>query len=155
MEKSCEECLRYFNSGGEGGWNCAESTVYGLTTILNLASEDILPMATPFGGGLGRNGYICGSLLMGVLLLGYRFGRSNPNEPRAPAYQAVDTLLQKFQAKYGSLNCRELTGLDLKRIDNTGEDKQRVHETVCRPIVVQVCEWVRELYEKPSPHRKV
>ena len=61
MEKSCEECLRYFNSGGEGGWNCAESTVYGLTTILNLASEDILPMATPFGGDWEETGTSAGA----------------------------------------------------------------------------------------------
>lgn len=151
MEKSYEECLRYFNSGGEGGFNCAESTVYGLSSILHIESKDLLRIATPFGGGLGRNGYICGSLLMGVLFLGYRFGRDNPNDPRGPAYQAVDTLLQKFRARYGSLNCRELTGLDLKRIDNTGEEKQRVHETVCRPIVLQVCQWVREIMKEQSP----
>ncbi|MCX7786599.1 MAG: C-GCAxxG-C-C family protein [Spirochaetes bacterium] len=150
MEKSCEECLRYFNSGGEGGFNCAESTVYGLTTILDIPANDLIRIATPFGGGLSRNGYICGSLLMGILFLGYRFGRENPNASRVPAYQAADTLVQKFRSKYGAIDCRELTGLDLKRIDNTGEEKQRVHETVCRPIVVQVCQWVREIVETSS-----
>jgi len=85
---------------------------------------------------------------MGILILGHKYGRNDPNDPRAPAYQAADTLLQKFRSKYGSINCGELTGLDLKRIDNTGEEKQRVHETVCKPIVMQVCQWVREMVGK-------
>ncbi|GAB4223821.1 MAG: hypothetical protein Kow009_15630 [Spirochaetales bacterium] len=146
MKNSGEECLRYFNSGGAGGFNCAESTLYGLTKVLGIENDNLLRMATPFGGGLGRNGHVCGSLLMGLLVLGHRFGRNDPSESRGPAYEAADALLSRFQARYGSLNCRELTGLDLKRIDNTGEEKQRVHETVCRPIVLQVCQWVQELY---------
>lgn len=147
-KKGCEECFKYFNSGGAGGFNCAESTMYGITTTLGIENKNLLPFASPFGGGLGRNGKICGSLMVGMMLLGNKFGRNDPDEPRAPAYAAADRLLENFEAKFGKLNCRDLTGLDLKAIDNTGEEKQRVHHEVCRPIVKQVCEWVSEMYDE-------
>lgn len=147
-KKGCDECLKYFNSGGAGGFNCAESTMYGITKALGLESEAYIKFATPFGGGMGRNGYLCGCLAVGMMMLGNKFGRTDVNEPRDPAYQAADNLLKKFLSKFGKLNCKDLTGLDLKNIDNTGAEKQHVHETVCRPIVVHVCEWVKESYEK-------
>ncbi|MDC7227683.1 MAG: C-GCAxxG-C-C family protein [Spirochaetales bacterium] len=147
-KKNCEECFKYYNSGGSGGFNCAESTMYGVSNVLGLDTEKFLPMASPFGGGIGRNGKICGSLVVGMMLLGNKFGRNDPDMLRAPAYEAADKLLENFQEKFGNLNCRELTGLDLKAIDNTGEEKQRVHHEVCRPIVKQVCEWVTEMYEE-------
>ncbi|MFQ3621891.1 MAG: C-GCAxxG-C-C family protein [Spirochaetales bacterium] len=149
MEKKqlSAECLKYFNSGGTGGFNCAESTVYGVTSVLNLPQTDLLRIATPLGGGLARNGYVCGSLLAGILLLGYKLGRDNPDAPRNPSYEAADKLVKIFLDRFGAVHCRELTGLDLKNINNTGEEKQRVHNTVCRPIVEQVCQWVVELYK--------
>lgn len=135
---NCEECFKYFNSGGAGGFNCAESTMYGITTVLGIKNDELLKLATPLGGGLGRNGKICGSLMAGMLMLGHKFGRNDPDEPRAPAYEAADKLLKKFESNIGNLNCRDITGLDLKAIDNTGEQKQHVHHNICRPLVKQV-----------------
>lgn len=147
-KKGCEACFEFFNSGGTGGFNCAESTMYGITQVLGIENEDFQRLATPFGGGLGRNGKICGSLMVGMMMLGYKFGRNDPNELRAPGYAAADELLEKFQNKIGHLNCRDITGLDLKAIDNTGEAKQKVHYEICRPLVKQVCEWVSEMYNR-------
>ena len=147
-KKSCEECFKYFNSGGAGGYNCAESTMYGITEVLGIDRTQLQKLATPFGGGLGRNGYVCGSLMAGMIVLGSKYGRTNPDQLRAPSYDAATELLEKFEAKIGKLNCREITGLDLKAIDNTGEEKQRVHKEICKPLVKQVCEWVVEMYER-------
>jgi hypothetical protein len=91
---------------------------------------------------------MCGSLAVGLMMLGLKFGRNDPEEPRAPGYEAADKLLAKFTGSHESINCRDITGLDLKAIDNTGEQKQKVHHEVCRPLVVQMCEWVKEIYEE-------
>jgi hypothetical protein len=40
-------------------------------------------------------------------------GRSAPDESVAPAYATVRMLLKAFEARFGSTNCRDLTGCDL------------------------------------------
>jgi hypothetical protein len=40
-------------------------------------------------------------------------GRSTPSESVLPAYDTVRRLLELFEARFGSTNCRNLTGCDL------------------------------------------
>lgn len=41
------------------------------------------------------------------------YGRNMPNGPTEANYSAVRELLGSFENKFGSLNCKELTGCDL------------------------------------------
>ena len=141
----CQECLRYYNSGKTGGLNCAESTLKGVATYLGLESDAIYRIATPFGGGLARNGYLCGSLAAGLMLIGLKYGRTSPDQERKVANDQADLLLKKFMAEYGTINCRELTGIDLKDPTQVKEKKQHVLVKVCRPLVAIVCRWVTEI----------
>ena len=40
-------------------------------------------------------------------------GRNSPTESVLPAYETVRKLLEIFEARFGSTNCRDLTGCDL------------------------------------------
>jgi Putative redox-active protein (C_GCAxxG_C_C) len=40
-------------------------------------------------------------------------GRKSPSESVLPAYDTVRKLLELFEARFGSTNCRDLTGCDL------------------------------------------
>ena len=40
-------------------------------------------------------------------------GRKSPGESVLPAYDTVRKLLELFEARFGSTNCRDLTGCDL------------------------------------------
>jgi hypothetical protein len=40
-------------------------------------------------------------------------GRNSPTESVLPAYDTVRKLLELFEARFGSTNCRDLTGCDL------------------------------------------
>ena len=144
----CDECIRFYNSGSTGGWNCSETTLYGLTKILGFDSDLLPKIATPFGGGVGRGGHFCGSLVAGLITLGLEWGRDDMNEERAPAYERAERLIERFLEKYGTLNCREITGIDVKNSPPEGEEKMRVNETICKPLVKQVCRWVTEEFEK-------
>mgnify|MGYP000857309128 CR=1 FL=1 len=141
----CQECLRYYNSGKTGGLNCAESTLNGVATYLGIDSDAVYRIATPFGGGLARNGYLCGSLAAGLMLIGLKFGRTSPDQERKAANDRGDLLIKKFLSEYGTINCREITGIDLKDETQVKEKKDQVHETICRPLVAKVCGWVNEI----------
>jgi len=147
----CEECTKYYNSGSTGGFNCAESTLYGLSKYLDIDSSLIPRIATLFGGGFGRNGQMCGSLIAGGMALSIIYGRDTIDEERAPAYEAADRLLAKFKKQHKNLTCHEITGLDLKKVDPLDPRKLTVHENICTPLVQQVCRWVIEDVEE---HRK-
>ena len=79
------------------------------------------------------------------MLIGLKYGRTSPDQERKVANDQADLLLKKFMAEYGTINCRELTGIDLKDPTQVKEKKQQVHETVCRPLVANVCRWVTEI----------
>jgi hypothetical protein len=40
-------------------------------------------------------------------------GRKSPSESVLPAYDTVRKLVELFEARFGSTNCRDLTGCDL------------------------------------------
>ncbi len=143
--EKCEDCLKYYNSGSTGGYNCAETTLYGIAKELGIENSFIPRIATAFGGGFGRNGYMCGSLVAGVMALSIAYGRDSVDEERAPAYEAADRLMKRFLENHdGKVNCRDITGLDLKTVQPEDPEKLRVHEEVCTPLVREVCCWVAE-----------
>ncbi len=47
------------------------------------------------------------------MAIGLFTGRTSPSESVLPTYDTVRELLKKFEARFGSTNCRDLTGCDL------------------------------------------
>ena len=124
--------VRLFDSG----FNCAESVL--LATSQNALHEvELIPkIATGFGGGMARNGDVCGALVGGIMRIGLTAGRNSPEESsRDRCYAAVDRFYSAFVKEFGSCKCRELTGLDLKTQGGRAEYRARVHSERCTKIV--------------------
>ena len=130
-----ETAKRNFNSG----LNCAESVLLTVKNTLNAkgrADDLIIPrIATGFGGGVGRNGDVCGALIGGVMAMGLALGRDKAKESREPCYLAVDRFYNDFRARFGSCKCRELTNANLKTPEGFKAYQAEVHTDVCVPIV--------------------
>jgi C_GCAxxG_C_C family probable redox protein len=78
--------------------------------MMGIDSPLIPAIATGFGGGLGRNGFVCGAVAATAMAIGVKGkGRGKPQ-----VYQMIDTFLNDFKAHFGAVNCRELLGVDLK-----------------------------------------
>ncbi len=91
------------------GYNCAESIF--LTFRPYLAPEadpDLVRIATPFGGGLGCAGCICGALSGAVMVLGLAKGRTSTEIPRKDAYALSSGFQKKFSDQFGATCCRAL-----------------------------------------------
>jgi C_GCAxxG_C_C family probable redox protein len=119
----------------DSGYNCAE-------TVLIATSQDVLPgnrtviprVATGFGGGMGRNGDVCGALTGGILGIGLAVGRNSAEETRDRCYEAVDRFYSAFLKEFGTCKCCELTGLDLKTEEGRAS-QVRIHSERCAKIV--------------------
>jgi C_GCAxxG_C_C family probable redox protein len=126
-------------SNFSSGLNCAESVLLAVTNELNTEGRTgelpIPRIATGFGGGIGRNGDVCGALIGAVMAMSLALGRDNAEQSREPCYPAVDRIYNDFRTRFGSCRCRELTNQNLKTSDGLNVYNTEVHADVCAPIV--------------------
>lgn len=97
----------------QGGLYCAESVLLAIAESKGFQSDLIPKIATGFCGGVSRTCGMCGAVSGGIMAIGLAKGRSSGTESVLPSYRAVQRLLEGFEAQFGSINCRELTGCDL------------------------------------------
>jgi len=130
-----ESAKRSFDSG----LNCAESVLSAVKNELDARGKKddlVIPrIATGFGGGIGRNGDVCGALIGGVMAMSLALGRDKAEQSREPCYPAVDQFYNDFRTRFGSCKCRELTNLNLKTPEGAAAYKIEVHADVCTPMV--------------------
>lgn len=91
------------------GFNCAESIFLTFRQYLTPElDESFVRMATPFGGGLGHAGCICGALSGAIMMLGLKKGRTSPDMPRDAAYELSCEFQKRFMTEFGATCCRAL-----------------------------------------------
>src|SRR5512140_2281455 len=124
MESPEELAIRYFNNG----YNCAESVLKAVAETVGTSVDDPQRMATVFGGGIARQGYVCGCLSGAAIALGLLAGRVAPEDAAGKdrVYAAMGRLFEKFKAQAGAVECRDITGL---KFDH------ETHVNVCCPLV--------------------
>ena len=101
-----ERARAYFEEGS----NCSVSVFRALSEMSDEEGTIDPGVAMGFGGGMGKNGLVCGAVSAGIMAIGLRAkGRE-----KAEVYKLVDTFLTDFKEHFGTVNCRELLGADLK-----------------------------------------
>jgi C_GCAxxG_C_C family probable redox protein len=131
-----EKVVRYFcdrpgNFPAGRPYNCCESTLLTLAEYLGIKCEMIPRIATAIGAGVGLNGLLCGSISGPAMAIGMKLGRTAPEQSPQPAWAAVDEYVAAFKARFGAVNCRQLTGLDLKTPEGLQKYFARVHDYEC------------------------
>jgi C_GCAxxG_C_C family probable redox protein len=98
------------------GYNCAQSILKAYANDVGMKEEDVIKMASVLGGGIGRNGHICGALSGAVLIIGMKFGTTDPIDfpAKEKAYNKASELLDRFAAENKSVLCKELIPYDMK-----------------------------------------
>ena len=89
------------------------------------------PGRTAIGAGVSLNGLLCGSVSSVAMLIGLKYGRSDPERSPEPVWRMMDKYVQAFKDRFGHLNCRQLTGLNLKTLEGLQEYSARVHDFEC------------------------
>jgi len=132
-----DEALTLFGDG----FNCAQAVLAVFADEFGLDRKTALRIAGGFGGGMGRQGLICGAVTGAMIVIGLKFGKVTPedNEARDRAYNAVTEFSIRFKEKFGSLNCRDLLDFDI----STPEGREYIHshkivENTC-PLIVKTC----------------
>ena len=111
--------------GFRDGYNCAQSIVLAFEDMLTIDLDTALKIASPFGGGMGRLREVCGSVSGMFMVLGFVKGYNEPGnyEGKKELYEHVQELARRFEEENGSIVCRDLLGLNVKKEDAAPEKR--------------------------------
>ena len=137
-------------------YNCAQSVYAACASGDGLSEAQRLALAAPFGGGIARQGEICGALTGALLALGETEGKAMAADPvagRNALYEHARQLTEAFRKAHGSILCRELTGCALDTEAGQRSFKERgLHQNLCTKLVVFAAEEVVSM-TVPSPQK--
>ncbi|KYH38419.1 MAG: hypothetical protein AYL31_011370 [Candidatus Bathyarchaeota archaeon B26-1] len=136
VEELQEKAVRYFcdrpsNFPKGRPYNCCESVLLALKDHLGVESDIIPKIGTGIGAGVSLNGLLCGSISSVAIAIGLKYGRTRAEEDPQPIWRMVDKYVAEFKEKFGHVNCRQLTGLDLKTKEGLKEYFEKVHDYAC------------------------
>ena len=129
-----EAAIRLFGQG----YNCAQAIMAAKTDITGISRLDSLRITTGFGAGMAMMQKTCGAVTGAYLVIGAKHGRVNPDDEASKnkTYSLIETFNRKFLELNGSLDCRELLGVNLKTDEGSHEaEKGAYFENKCARYV--------------------
>ena len=137
---------------------CAQCVLGGIMDVFDIDEPATFRVATGLSGGMGCTGRTCGALTGGILAIGLFVGRdrSNMEDPqrnRWANFALVKRLIEKCEAKFGSLECRkvqeQVVGIGVDFWDPQDAKRFRSeydgHTRCAEGVVGVVTEWASEL----------
>ena len=106
----------------------------------------IIPrIASGFGGGIGNTGAVCGAVVGAVMALSLMMEQGGMEEYMRLA-EVIQDFRNRFEAEMGTINCHELTGLNLTTDEGLKASMSSdVVQQVCFPAVGKAYELVLDL----------
>ena len=101
----------------EEGYNCSQAVFCAHCEELGISFETGLKLSSSFGGGMGRLREVCGALSGLFMLIGLKNGYITPNDDslKAEHYAKIQEMAGFFEAEFGSILCRDLLDLKVKK----------------------------------------
>ena len=123
VKEACNKAGGYY----EQGYNCAEALFLTFREYMTPElSRDLVRMATPFGGGMGRSGCTCGAISGAMLIVGAARGRISADGSRVDSYDLAGEFHKRFKSEFGSACCRVLNRHDF----HTPEQAKTCHRII-------------------------
>lgn len=128
-------------------YNCAQSTFAPFAKRMGLDLNTAFKIATPFGGGMGHMGQVCGAVSGGLMAIGLIEGITEYDKPRKDACYALAKALQdRFVSLHGSVTCPALLGLDIGDPDQLAQVREKdLFHTRCPQFVADAARITAEL----------
>jgi len=138
------------------GYSCSQSLLVSRATQFGLSDEIALKLSAAFGGGLGREGEVCGAASGALMVIGLANGQTSPEQREAKerTYQLTRRFLAEFARRTGALHCSDLLGCQI----GTPEGMQRAQsqdlfKTVCPTLVSEASQILSELLDEKEQEK--
>lgn len=134
-------------------FNCSQSVLAACAAKRGLDHQTALRVAEVFGGGMGRMGLTCGAVTGAFMAIGLKYAKLTPedNASRLKSVELARQFREKFEARHGSICCKDLLGVDLSKPDGQQQAIDRgVFVSLCPKLVHDAVEIVEELLGPPT-----
>lgn len=113
MDKHTEQALAYHKKG----YNCAQAVVCAFAEDLGRDEKELFEIMEAFGFGMGDMG-TCGAVSAMTAIAGMKESDGDLEKPRTKktSYRVSKELIRSFREKNGSVICREIKGVDTKKM---------------------------------------
>ena len=146
-----EKAMRLFLEG----YNCTQSLVLAFEDLIGMERNQLARIASPFGGGMGRLREVCGSVSGMFQVLGFLYGYDEPGNlnVKKELYERVQELARRFEERNGSIVCRELLGLSVKREAPAPEARTEEYyrKRPCKELIGMAAEILDEYIRENPP----
>lgn len=138
----------------EEGYNCAQAVFLAFEDLHGMDRKAAAALSSSFGGGMGRLREVCGSVSGMFMVAGVLYGYDDPKakEEKTNHYARIQNLAAEFEEKNGSIVCRELLGLSVKKQEPTPEERtaEYYQKRPCKELVGMAAE-IMEKYIAENP----
>ena len=113
MDKYAEQAVARHKKG----YNCAQAVACTFAEELGRDEKEIFEIMEAFGFGMGAMG-TCGAVSAMTAVIGMKESDGNLEKPasKKTCYRISKELQRRFQEKNGSVICREIKGVDTKKV---------------------------------------
>ncbi len=149
-----EKAMRLFQEG----YNCSQAVFLAFEDLHHMDRDTAAALSSSFGGGMGRLREVCGTVSGMFLAAGILYGQVEPGNTaeKKEHYARIQELAKAFEEKHGSIVCRELLGLKVKRDEPTPSErtKEFYQKRPCKELAGDAAEILENyIREHPVKHR--
>ena len=117
--------------------------------------SDLIPkIATGFCSGVSRTCGMCGAISGAIMALNLFHGRNVPGESHETSYIAVRKLLDMFESRFGSTNCKQLIDCDLGTQEGQNTFKSNNLIEQCRNYTEEATRMVMLIIEEKPQNKQ-
>ncbi len=132
-----ENCMYYFHNG----YSCSEATLQAGVDLFGLQSDCTPAVASAFGGGIKSLGHVCGAVSGTLMLIGIMYGKHSLEDSSEKSDKLSLEFLNFCEKEFGTLMCRDITGLNFREEVYPSEKCTKIIEANCVPLIKQICDW--------------
>ena len=98
-----------------GKRTCGEAVLMAGCEALGVKTDIVPDVALGLAGGIGMQGQVCGTIAAAAMVLGIAIGLKERDykKKKARVFKATGELYKRFEKRFGTTRCRDLSGLDL------------------------------------------
>lgn len=141
------KALKYFSEG----FNCSQAILSAYCEEFGLSLEMAERLSVTFGGGLGRQGKLCGCVSGALMVLGLEHGGDSTKDTniRISAYDIAKNFSQDFKEKNGALDCKDIIKYNLsKPEDRVIVQEKNIFQTHCTKVISNTVKLLDEYISK-------
>ena len=128
------------------GYDCAQCIIKEFEDVLGEDTGKVIRTMSAMSMGL-LQGSICGAVLGALAIIGYVFGKENPDvSAQGLCMIKREMFFMEFRAKYPEITCPGILGLDVRiNEDNIKANATGVYTTKCPQMFMDTTDIVRRL----------